>query len=87
MNYNIFEFGSLFLDNQAQFISTFPSDGKTIAHHDGKADIVIGSTASSGYGILWVKPNGLNLFVADRVILTQVSWRSLQQNGFGDENG
>lgn len=86
MNYNIFEFGSLFLDNQAQFVSSFPSDGNTIAHHDGKADVVIGSTAS-GYGIPWVKPNGLNLFVADRVILTQVSWRSLQKNGFGDEDG
>lgn len=86
MKYNIFEFGSLFLNNQAQFMSPFPSDGNTIAQHDGKADIMVGSTVS-GYAIPWVKPSGINLFVADRVILTKVSWKGLQKNGFGDEGG
>lgn len=85
MKYQIFKFGSLFLDNQAQFMSTFPSDGCTIAHHDGKTDIVIGSTAAPEYAISWVKPNGINLFVADRVVLTKVSWTALKKSGFSGD--
>lgn len=38
--------------------------------------------AISGPPITWIKPNGLNLLIADRVLLTRVSWKELNENGF-----
>ena len=79
MGHNIFKFGALYLDNKIQHIPQQPIRNGDIPQYDGQAAISIG-LEEKGESITWVKPNGQNLLIADRVLLVNVSWEDLDQN-------
>ena len=57
-----------------------PTDDGDVPQHEGQT-ISIGA-ARGGEAITWVKPDGLNLLIADRVLLAVTSWEDLSRNGF-----
>lgn len=81
MGYDIFRFGALYLDAKIQAIPKQPTDDGDIPQYDGQAAIYIGP-AKKSKGITWIKPNGLNLLIADRVLLNKISWNNLNKKGF-----
>lgn len=81
MGYSIFQFGALYLDAKIQAIPKRPIDYGDIPQYDGHAAIYIGP-AKRKKGITWIKPDGLNILIADRVLLNKVSWKNLNENGF-----
>lgn len=81
MGYDIFKFGALFLGNRLQHIPIMPNIGGDIPNYDMKSTISIEAVVSQNV-ITWVKPHGANLFVADRVLLVNVTWNELKKNGF-----
>lgn len=81
MGYDIFRFGALYLDAKIQAIPRQPTDDGDIPQYDGQAAIYIGP-AKKSKGITWIKPNGLNLLIADRVLLNKISWNNLNKKGF-----
>lgn len=81
MGYNVFQLGTLYLDNKIQPVLPKTVYEGDIPEYDGKATISIGSS-KKGEGITWIKPDGFNLLIADRVLLVTVSWKDLDKNGF-----
>lgn len=81
MGYSVFKFGALTLDGKIQPVPQRPIEVGDIPQYDGKTTISLG-ILSPGKGIRWIKPNGLNILVADRVLLASVSWEDLNKNGF-----
>ena len=79
MDYSIFKFGALYLDDKIQPVPQQPEIDGDIPQYDGKASISLGTLASEG--INWIKPIDSNLLVADRVLLTKVSWEDLDKDG------
>ena len=79
MGHSIFMFGALYLDNKIHHIPQQPMRNGDIPQYDGQAAISIG-LEEKGESITWVKPNGQNLLIADRVLLVTVSWDDLDQN-------
>lgn len=80
MEYCIFKFGAIYLDGILQPNPLKPRWRGDIPKYYGKSNISIGTANKKG--ITWVKPNGLNLLVADRVLLTCMRWDDLERNGF-----
>ena len=80
MGHNIFQFGALYLNGKIQHIPQTPTYNGDIPQYDGEAVISIGA-AKKGKDIAWVKPDGQNLLIADRVLLTKASWDDLDRNG------
>ena len=80
MGHSIFMFGALYLDNKIHHIPQQPMRNGDIPQYDGQAAISIG-LEEKGESITWVKPNGQNLLIADRVLLVTVSWDDLERNG------
>lgn len=74
MGWETFRFGQLTLDGERQSTTDIPQyqEGQSI-------DIV---KEQDGDSVVWVKPDGMNLFVADRVLLGATSWRDLNEEGF-----
>lgn len=81
MGYDVFRFGALYLDAKIQAIPKQSINGGDIPQYDGHAAIYIGP-AKRGKSITWIKPNGLNLLIADRILLNNVSWENLNKKGF-----
>lgn len=79
MGYDIFQLGALYLGNKIQPVPQRPERDGDIPQYDGQAVISI-VPASQEKSITWVKPSGLNLLVADRVLLLNVSWQDLDNN-------
>lgn len=90
MGYSIFKFGSLYLEGVAQNIPQNPTEHgdvssyKIIPHmHPNKPQMSIGPTSVADKKVIsWVKPDGINLLVADRVLVVHVSWQELNELGF-----
>lgn len=98
MGYTTFLMGSLYVDGKVQRISqspvptvseldqmrrhgsTAPSDG-LLVYQGGS--ISIGNT-QPGHAIQWIKPNGINLLVADRVLLSDIAWEDLNREDFAN---
>lgn len=81
VGYSIFKFNALYLGNKIQPIPKQPVKDGFIPSYDGGTVISIGP-AGEGKSITWIKPDGLNLLIADRVLLVKVSWEDLNKNGF-----
>ena len=81
MGYSVFKFGALYLGDKIQLIPKQLTGNGDVPSYDGKAAISIGSSEKSE-GITWVKPNGRNLLITDRVLLNKISWEDLDNNGF-----
>lgn len=80
MAHQIFEFGSIYLDNMPQRIPQNPCFRGDIPLYIPTSPIRIGQTAEDKK-IPWVKPDGMNLLIADRVLLANISWQQLQSEG------
>ena len=83
MGYSVFKFGSLCLDGKNQLVPEQPTNDGDIPQYDGKAAISFGTLAPED-SITWIKPNGLNLLIADRGLLSNVSWKDLDKHGFAE---
>ena len=81
MGYSVFKFGALCLDGKNQLVPEQPTNDGDVPQYDGKATISFGTLAPED-SITWIKPNGSNLLVADRVLLSNVSWKDLNKHGF-----
>lgn len=80
MGYSIFRFGALYLSCEEQAVPRNPTTTGDIPEY---YSAIIGFLhAISGPPITWIKPDGLNLLIADRVLLNCVSWTTLNENGF-----
>lgn len=79
MGYDVFKFGALYLNDKVQPVPQEPMYGGDIPTYDKNEDI---SIKEANHKITWIKPNGLSLLIADRALLTSVSWESLRRNGF-----
>lgn len=80
MAHQIFEFGSIYLGDMPQRIPQNPCIRGDIPQYIPTSPIRIGQTAE-GRRIPWVKPDGMNLLIADRVLLADISWQQLQSAG------
>lgn len=81
MGWETFQFGQVYLDGIPQCIPITPTVGGDIPNY--KEDQIIEIMgAPKEHSITWVKPDGMNLFVADRVLLKNASWEDLETAGF-----
>ena len=81
MSYELFKFGSVYLDESELPVPETPKTGGDIPQLCGKGIISIRDSDALG-PITWIKPEGMDLLIADRVLLTNVSWSWLDKNGF-----
>ena len=82
MGYDIFKFGALYLGDKAQHFPERPAVNGDIPQYDGSSTISISPVTREEEPITWIKPYGINILIADRVLLTKVSWKDLNRNGF-----
>ena len=82
MGYDIFKFGALYLGDKAQHVPERPTINGDIPQYDGSSTISISPVTREEEPITWIKPYGINILVADRVLLAKVSWEDLDKNGF-----
>ena len=82
MGYDIFKFGALYLGDKAQHVPERPTINGDIPQYDGSSTISISPVTREEEPITWIKPYGINILVADRVLLAKVSWEDLDRNGF-----
>ena len=82
MGYDIFKFGALYLGDKAQHFPERPAVNGDIPQYDGSSTISISPVTREEEPITWIKPYGINILVADRVLLAKVSWEDLDRNGF-----
>ena len=81
MGHNVFKFGALYMGSKIQPIPRTPKIKGDIPKYDGKSTIAIGP-ADKGKSITWIKPDSLNLLIADRALLVEASLEDLNKNGF-----
>lgn len=81
MGWEKFLFGQLYLDGKPQHVPIDPTDKGDIPSYQNEQTISI-MDANDDNAITWVKPDGMNLFVADRVLLNQIGWDNLCDAGF-----
>ena len=81
MGYSVFQFGALYLDAKIQAVPKRPVHDGDISQYYDQAAIYIGP-AKRSKGITWIKPDGSNLLIADRVLLSKISWENLNRKGF-----
>lgn len=81
MGYDIFKFGTLCLNGEAKHIPRRPTSDGDIPQYDKISRISIQSV-ERGENISWIKPHGVNLLIADRALLGNISWKDLDKNGF-----
>ena len=86
MGYDRFHFGSLYFEDKEQNIEeqNIEQDPTQDGHpvpYDGISNIFIGKT-EVGAAIHWIKPKGMNLFIANRVLMNNISWNDLAKNSF-----
>lgn len=74
------QFGQLYLGKTPQPIPMDPTKNGDIPKALDGHTINMGNTVDNG--ITWVKPNAKNIFVADRVLLRDISWTGLKLNGY-----
>ena len=81
MGYDIFRFGAIFLNGNTQKIPKQPHWDGDIPEYNRVDSISIKPATGAGT-ITWIKPNGLNLLIADRTLLVSVSWDDLEKQQF-----
>ena len=81
MSYELFKFGSLYIDGVELPVPETPTTSGDIPKFSGKGKISIQDSNALG-PITWIRPQGMDLLIADRVLLARVSWSYLKKNGF-----
>ena len=85
MGYTIFNFGALYLGDRVQKIPQRPTADGDIPAYDVYSNISIRG-GKQKQTITWIKPDGMNLFIADRTLLAAVNWHDLNEDGFVEGN-
>lgn len=83
MGYDVFLFGSLTMNGEPQKIPGKPIDAGDIPQYNRLSKVSLGEAVREKT-ITWVKPKGLSVLAADRVLLSNISWADLAKNGFID---
>ena len=83
MGYDVFLLGSLTMNGEPQKIPENPTYVGDIPQYDRLSKISLGEAVQEKT-ITWVKPKGLSVLAADRVLLSNISWAELAKNGFVD---
>jgi len=81
MTYELIKMGSLYLDGRPQHVQQVPIREGDIPNYNGTDSISIGNTAENK-AVTWVRPDGMNILIANRAILCGVSMRHLSSAGF-----
>lgn len=81
MGWETFQFGRLYLDGKPRDIPTIPTRTGDIPDYGEGQEIDI-MEGTLNHSITWIKPDSMNLFVADRVLLNSISWDDLNNAGF-----
>lgn len=83
MGYSVFRFGALYTRGEIQHFPQNPKEDGDIPQYDTaqRSKISI-SEEVEGESIVWIKPNGMNIFIADRILLGSTSWNRLKHEGF-----
>jgi len=80
MSWEKFQFGQLYMGEEALKIPQDPRhDGDIPSFVEGKE---LSIRAAADDAITWVKPDGINLLIADRVLLKRISWDDLDAASF-----
>jgi len=80
MSWEKFQFGQLCMGEEALRIPQNPQDCGDIPFYVKGKELSIRTAVDDT--ITWVKPGGINLLVADRVLLENISWDDLNTAGF-----
>lgn len=81
MGWETFQFGMLRLDNEIQYVPFDPTGtGDVPSYQYGQHIDIVDVHDESG--ITWIRPDSMELLVADRVLLNNVSWIDLNEAGF-----
>jgi len=80
MSWEKFQFGQLCMGEEALRIPQNPQNYDNIPSYIEGEELSIKPAVNDA--ITWVKPDGMNLFIADRVLLNMVSWDDLNNAGF-----
>ena len=83
MSYELFKFGSLYIDEVEVPAPEIPTSFGDIYHVYSEHKISI-RDSDAMEPITWIQPEGMNLMIADRVLLARVSWTWLKKNGLID---
>lgn len=81
MGYTIFNFGALYLEDCVQKIPQHPTINGDTPVYDIFSHISIRGKVQK-QTISWIKPDGMNLLIADRTLLIGVNWYDLEEDGF-----
>jgi len=83
MGWEKFQFGQLYMGEEALKKPQKPRyDGDIPSYIEGKG---LSIRTAVDDAITWVKPDGMNIFIADRVLLNMVSWDDLNNAGFAED--
>jgi len=80
MSWEKFQFGRLYMGEEALRTPQNPHDFGDIPSYVKGEELSIRAAVDDA--ITWVKPDGINLLVADRVLLKNISWDDLNNAGF-----
>lgn len=81
MGYEVLEFGTLSMNGCALDIPKSPGFGGDVPSYEAGAVLEIRDTVK-GKAIKWVRSGNLNLYIADRNLLSRISWDDIERQGF-----
>ena len=79
MGYNLFKFGAVWVAGKLQYFPQNPIP-MSVPWYDEISVVAIGPATETP--ISWIKPIGMNILIADRVLLANISWEDLAKNSF-----
>ena len=74
MSYHIFVFGALYLGDEIQHFPSKLMKGGDIPRYEYKKPPISIAAGDQENAVVWIKPTGMNLLIADRILLHSVSW-------------
>lgn len=77
MGYSKFEFGALYLNEIEQRVPQNPINEGDIIPYKNQRKLYIGENFGSSNCITWIKPDGMGILIADRVLLSATSWQDM----------
>jgi len=80
MGWERFQFGQLCMGEEALRIPQNPQNYGNIPSYIEGEELSIKPAVNDA--ITWIKPDGINLLIADRVLLSKISWDELNAAGF-----
>jgi len=80
MGWEKFQFGQLYMGEEALKIPQNPKDYRNIPPYIEGEELSIRTAVDDA--ITWIKPDDMNLFVTDRVLLNKINWDELNAAGF-----